>query len=179
MTLGSPAQRLVSRQTRTTLPVSRMPLEPQVYKPLEVKARLLNKRLTQKLYYDRSSRPLRPLMGGQVVRMQTPHGYNRTGRVKEICKEPRSYLIHSEGKLYRRNRRHILPVVEPAPAQHYPDDSECQDSGHELNNQQTPTKVSHNTLNTEQSHMKTPDITGSLYITRYGRVSKPNPKYKD
>ena len=56
-------------------------------------------------------------MEGQTVRLQTPQAYNRTGVVKEICKEPRSYLIHTEGKLYRRNRRHILPVSEPAPAQ--------------------------------------------------------------
>ena len=38
-------------------------------------------------------------MEGQTVRLQTPYDCNQTGMVKEICKEPRSYLIHTEGKL--------------------------------------------------------------------------------
>ena len=54
-------------------------------------------------------------MEGKVVRLQTPQGYNHSGVVKDRCKEPRSDLIHSEGKIYRKNGRYILPVAEPAP----------------------------------------------------------------
>ncbi|XP_042338488.1 uncharacterized protein K02A2.6-like, partial [Plectropomus leopardus] len=52
--LGSPAQRLMSRQTRTTLPVSKRLLEPKMCKPEEVHAQLLAKRITQKTYYDKT-----------------------------------------------------------------------------------------------------------------------------
>ncbi|XP_039878491.1 uncharacterized protein K02A2.6-like [Simochromis diagramma] len=115
--LGSSAERLLSRQTRTTLPITTKLLEPQHLESERVKAQLLNKRLTQKVCYDRSSRPLPPLNEGQVVRLQTPQGYDRTGVVKELCKEPRSYLVQSDGNTYRRNRRHILPVSEPVTVQ--------------------------------------------------------------
>ena len=54
--------------------------------------------------------------------------YNRTGMVKEICKEPRSHFVHSEAKLYRRNGTHILPVAESAPSQ-LPSVIDYQDAG--------------------------------------------------
>lgn len=69
--LGSPAQRLMSRQTRTTLPVSRQLLQPASLNTQQVTAQLQKKRLSQKLSYDKSSRPLQPLLEGEVVRMQT------------------------------------------------------------------------------------------------------------
>lgn len=88
--LGSPAQRLISRQTCKTLPVSSKLLEPHVQiKPQQIKAQLFKKRLSEK--YDKTWRSLQPLM-------------------------------------YRRNRRHILPVVESAPVQHTPSDTDYQDS---------------------------------------------------
>lgn len=154
-----------------------------VFKPREVKTRLTNKRLSQKLCYDRSSRPLQPLMVGQTVRLQTPQGYNRTGVVKEICKEPRSYLIHTEGKQYRRNRRHILPVSEPVPAQFNLSDTDHLDSG--LGSKDNNTGQRLETMDTEQLQDEIPvaklpsNTTENLYKTRSGRVSKPNPKYRD
>ena len=45
--------------------------------------------------------------------MQTAKGYDRLGTVKEMSKEPRSYIVQADGKTYRRNNRHILPVTEP------------------------------------------------------------------
>uniref|UniRef100_A0A8C9ZVM9 Integrase catalytic domain-containing protein n=1 Tax=Sander lucioperca TaxID=283035 RepID=A0A8C9ZVM9_SANLU len=113
--LGSPAERLMSRQTRSALPVSNKLLEPAQKNTKQVTALLQNKRLAQKQYYDASSRPLQPLAEGQVVRMQTTKGHDRLGTVKGRCKEPRSYIIESDGGTYRRNRHHIFPVAEPPP----------------------------------------------------------------
>lgn len=48
---------------------------------------------------------------------EAAEGYNSSDVVKYLCKEPRSYLIQSEEKIYRGDRRHILPVTEPAPPQ--------------------------------------------------------------
>ena len=107
----------MSRQTRITLPLSRTP---SVKSSDAVKAQLNKKRQYQKVWYDKTSKPLRPLLEGQLVWMQTQRGHDRLATVKRICKEPRSYIVESGGHDYRRNRRHLLPVLEtsPPPAHH-------------------------------------------------------------
>lgn len=81
-TLGSPAERLMSRHTRTTLPISKALLTPTARGNDTVKAQLLKKRQYQKLWYDKTSKPLRPLTEGEVVRMQSDRGYERLVTVK-------------------------------------------------------------------------------------------------
>ncbi|KAJ7996684.1 hypothetical protein DPEC_G00239580 [Dallia pectoralis] len=188
--LGSPAERLMSRQTRSTLPVSTRLLEPAPKNTQLVNAQLKNKRLIQKRYYDESSRPLLPLAEGQVVRMQTIKGHDHMGTVKEVCEEPRSYIIESNGGTYRRNRRHILPVAEPPPPrQPDPADLDCQYANpaaplSSLHTSHTPreTQVAPRPTSVQQrpaiqSPTKvTPGNT--LYVTRSGRVCRPNPKYE-
>lgn len=68
------------------------------------------------LYYDASSRPLQPLVEGQVVRMQTFKGHDHLGTVKEVCKEPRSYIITSptEGPTGE-----IAATSSPSPNHHH------------------------------------------------------------
>ena len=44
--------------------------------------------------------------------MQTDKGFDRKGIVTGIAKPPRSYIVQSGDKEYRRNRRHLLPVSE-------------------------------------------------------------------
>lgn len=120
-------------------------------------------------------------MQGQVVRLQTPQGYDRTGMMKEVCEEPRSYLFQSEGKLCRRNRRHILPVVKPAPAQH----TDFQDSDPRSGDYDTHTGDSGEMMDAEQFKVEGPpdglplNAAKSPYRTSSGRISKPNPKYQD
>lgn len=98
-TLGSPAECLMSRQTRSTLPVSSRVLAPAPKNTKQVIAQHQKKRLIQKQYYDASSHPLQPLAEGQVIRMQTTKGH---GYLQDLG-------------IYRRNRRHILPVAKPPP----------------------------------------------------------------
>lgn len=47
------------------------------------------------------------------MRLQTIKGHEKIGIVKRKCNEPRSYMIESDGAEYRRNPRHVLPVMEP------------------------------------------------------------------
>ena len=182
-TLGSPAERLMSRQTRTTLPVSKRLLVPKSKNNTVVKAGLVRKRLSQKECYDKSSRPLRPLHQGEVVRMQTPHGHDRLGTIKEVCKEPRSYIVQSKGGEYRRNRRHILPVSEPPPQQGDPHDfTPAFQSPTSRPEQHTHGHTEEQTLNHTQNKSQDPvqSVNGtanSTYITRSERAFKPNPKY--
>ncbi len=112
---------------RSTLCYTKL-LEPAPKDAQQVTAQLLRKRMTQKRYYDASSHPLQPLTEGQVVRMQTPKGYDHLGTVKEVNKEPRSYTIQCNGRTYRRNRCHILPVGEPPPSWFTPVDIDFQNT---------------------------------------------------
>lgn len=196
MVLGSPAQRLMSRRTRTTLPICKKLLRPKAKATTKVKSQLRKRRTSQKHYYDRTSKPLTPLVPDQVVRLQTTKGYDKLGIVKKKCAEPRSYIIESEGKEYRRNRRHILPVKEPQPphreevdtSPHVPEPATnkttlSEDSvtavpescHNELNQEKTPSKVVDHHM---KVHVEGPtQPTTSEYLTRFGRVSRPNKKY--
>ncbi|KAJ8007563.1 hypothetical protein DPEC_G00095340 [Dallia pectoralis] len=113
--------------------------------------------------------------------MQTIKGHDHLGTVKEVCEEPRSYIIESNGGTYRRNRRHILPVAEPPPRQPDPADLDCQyaDPAAPVSSLHTPhtpreTQIAPRPTSVQQrpaiqSPTKvTPGNT--LYVTRSGRV---------
>ena len=190
-TLGSPAERLMSRQTRTTLPISKTLLTPAVKDNDTVKTQLLKKREYQKSWYDKTSKPLRPLTEGQVVRMQTRRGHDRLAMVKRVCKEPRSYIVESDGHDYRRNRRHLLPVLEspPPPASQMDDSdqaavtppaSQPSESGVPASPARARAVTSESEVGPEPAPPAPPPLqpTGDLYVTRAGRVCRPNRKYQ-
>lgn len=83
---GSPVERL-SRQARTTLPVSIKLLAPTSNSNSKLKAQLTQKQCSQKRCYDRSSKPLHPLSQREMIKLQTPKGYNRMRMIKEICNQ--------------------------------------------------------------------------------------------
>ena len=115
--LGSPAQRNISRRTRTTLPTTQTLLKPQVLNQQTVQHQLSEKRLQQKKYADKSAKPLPLLHTGDNVRMQTPKGYGKSATITRLANEPRSYYVRSEeGTEYRRNRRPLLKVTTTVPA---------------------------------------------------------------
>ena len=82
----------------------------------------------QKRFYNRGSQPLAPFHNSQVVRLQTKKGHDKVGVVKRAADEPRSYLVESDGREYRRNRRHLLPVAELHPLDIENDPSSLADS---------------------------------------------------
>ena len=51
------------------------------------------------------------------MRLQTKKGYEKSGVVKKPAAEQGSYVVQTGVKEYRRDRKHILAVPEPAPAQ--------------------------------------------------------------
>lgn len=141
--------------------------------------------MTQKRYYDASSRPLQPLAQGQVVRMQTPKGYDHLGTVKEVSKEPRSYTIQCNGRTYRRNRRHILPVSEPPPSRLTPEDIDSQNTTTHTQDGAPPAPQTHlpqpeSTPTDLPKHtVQSPTKVGSApYRTRSGHICKRNPRYE-
>ena len=51
------------------------------------------------------------------MRLQAKKGYEKSGVVKKPAAEQGSYVVQTGVKEYRRNLKHILAVLEPAPAQ--------------------------------------------------------------
>ena len=113
--MGSPAQRLLSRRTRTTLPTSTKLLQPKPLNTAKVQGQLIVARQQNKRYHDKTSRKQKPLIPNQVVRMQSSKGFQKLAVVKSQRATPRSYVVTSDGTDYVRNRRHLLPVNEPRP----------------------------------------------------------------
>ena len=182
-TLGSPAQRLMSRRTRTTLPIDEKLLFPQTLRNDVVHDRLKEKRMQQKRYYDTTAKPLKPLSAGDVVRVQTDKGYDRKGTVVQTPEQtsaPKSYIVNVNGNMIRRNRRHILktsenppPVAEPEPVE-----QPVREPAPEPEPVEQPVRVGEPVQN-EQNPPANCDNAPPLVTTRSGRVSRPNPKYKD
>ena len=107
--VGSPAQRLMGRRTKTLLPTAEKLLLPKTIPPTIVKSEHLRQQETQKHFYDKTSKPLSPLKPGDRVRY-------RSGKlwlpavIVEISEHPRSYTIQTpQGQTYRRNRVHLKP----------------------------------------------------------------------
>ena len=149
-TLASSAQRLMSRRLRTTIPTNKQLLKPTM--TTGIQKQLRKKQQQNKSTYDKSAKPLRKLRPGQVVRLQTPKGFNQLGTILKSSTNPRSYIVNTNGTALRRNRRHIIPVSEPNPVF---------------------TKVNNNS-DTQPSHV---EIYQPPLTTRYGRVIRPNPRY--
>ena len=110
---ASPAQLLFSRRCRTSLPMQRTMLKPQlvVDVPRERKAM----KDAQRLQYNKSSHQLAPIAPGSSIRMKLPN--QDTWTLGECTKKlaKRSYLVILNGQTYRRNRRALRVVNECPP----------------------------------------------------------------
>ena len=116
----SPAQRLFGRRTKTLLPTAGSLLN-QADADQGKTAQLLQARKDrQSFYYNNGSKTLQPLEKGDVVRIQptgTKKGQRWTQATVEGPAGVRSYQVTTEdGRVYRRNRRHLrLSAETPRP----------------------------------------------------------------
>ncbi|XP_060083464.1 uncharacterized protein K02A2.6-like [Ylistrum balloti] len=90
--LGSPAQRLMSRRTKTLLPTSETLLKPELV--VNVKENLESKRLLQKHYHDIGAREATPFEIGQNVRVRIKPGNSPWIPGRVVAKD--TTLIHCE-----------------------------------------------------------------------------------
>ena len=106
----SPAQRLFGRRTRTLFPTTSNLLRPPTAD--QVQQGLLRKKEKQAKYYNRSTKSLSEIQQGQVVRMKCPGEpyWSQAMCHKQVA--PRSYIVQSAGRLYRRNRRDLRTTPE-------------------------------------------------------------------
>ena len=102
----SPAELLMNRQLRTTLPVSTDLLATK-------KKGDTNKISRNKKNYDKNAKVHRPLNKHETVRIRHNGQWKVKARViKEVA--PRSYVVETQnGVTYRRNRRDLMPTIEP------------------------------------------------------------------
>uniref|UniRef100_A0A3B3HY91 Gypsy retrotransposon integrase-like protein 1 n=1 Tax=Oryzias latipes TaxID=8090 RepID=A0A3B3HY91_ORYLA len=106
----SPAQLLMGRRPRNNLPTARALLKPTSYDSNKVKWLLDKTKHIQKHYHDRRAVSTKPeLQPGDEVRM-APHPGNQKWSPAVVVRPhsaPRSYIVDSEGKLFRRTRQHL------------------------------------------------------------------------
>ena len=116
----SPAQCLMGRQLRTKVPVLDSQLRPQLVSPEQVRERDRRAKDSYKAHYDRrhGARELSPLIPDQPVLRRVDEekrGWKRAAKVVS-SDGGRSYLVQaSDGTIYRRNRKHLLPISQPLP----------------------------------------------------------------
>ncbi|CAH3108823.1 unnamed protein product [Porites lobata] len=109
---SSPAQRLFSRRTRTSLPIASQLLQPQLVP--DVGDKLQERKLKQARYYNRGAKVLQPLQEGDVVRVRPLNRRSKWFKAQvDQHIDVRSYNVRTEdGRLYRRNRSHLYKVPE-------------------------------------------------------------------
>ena len=147
----SPAQLLMGRSLRTTVPVHPEQLNPKLTDTSKLREREENNRRRQKRNFDHRHRAteLKPLRSGENVWIPDS---NSEGTVIQMT-NPRSYVVSTpDGGRLRRNRRDLLPL---------PNQSES--------NVNTPVSPPQEESNASLSQ---PNDT-SLTRTRSGRESKP------
>jgi len=111
----SPAQLLMSRNLRTTLPMTREQRTPRVADRREVEERDDHIKERQKSNYDRGhrARELTPLEPGDTVWVPDR---DSSGTIVEET-SPHSHIVETPEGSYRRNRRHLIRM-SPAGTNH-------------------------------------------------------------
>ncbi len=159
--LPSPAQRLLSRRTKTLIPMTKAMYVPKV--ETQVQAALTQTKQRGKIHYDRSARPLASLQAGQTVRIQTDRGYDILATVIGRALQPNSYQVQAGDATYVRNRHHLVHIPEPTTTDvPIPTVNLCQN----------PRLMA---ISCKQKKVQEPPVV----VTCSGRISRPNSLYKD
>ena len=152
------------------------------------------------MYFDRTTYSLPPLDKGDQVKMKKdPQAKWESATVVAKHKTSRSYIVETpEGTVYRRNRKHLCKVKEPASTdttepgniEENPEEITTpitQDTKEEQD-QLPPTPAKTNYRLTDPSTPIVPDTLAAPDVpnkpvntnprtSRYGRIIKPNPRY--
>ncbi|XP_021358135.1 uncharacterized protein K02A2.6-like [Mizuhopecten yessoensis] len=109
----TPSQLLMGRRPRNTLPASKDILKPSTHDNIRIQTHFNQQKKRQKFYYDnrRGAKELSPLSAGDCVRISpNPNSSPKTwtpGTVVKRYNKPRSYVVASGDRTYRRNRKHL------------------------------------------------------------------------
>ena len=106
----SPAQLLMSRHLRSSLPMAVTMFQPSV--SVGVREKLKQRQQRQKGIYDNRTKPMSSLQPNDVVRYQTGRMWKPAVVISKHS-SPRSYNIRTpQGTILRRNRHHLKQTKE-------------------------------------------------------------------
>ena len=106
--MASPAQLLMSRNLRSTIPCTLEHLTPKIVPKCEFVESRLECQLRQQKYYNRHSKDLQELKQGQSVEAQIQGKSWEPAVVLHKHELPRSYVVQTQDmKAYRRNRKYL------------------------------------------------------------------------
>lgn len=113
----SPAELLMGRKIKTTLPSHPNKLKPKWPNLRKVKERDGVYKTKSKINYDKrhGSKDLKPLRVGDRIREKTDEEkmWRNTGIVTATNKKNRTYTVKlNSGESLKRNRKHLLPILE-------------------------------------------------------------------
>ena len=181
--LASPAELLMSRRLRASIPCTDKQLRPTIIDPSKVEDNFERRQATQKMVYDKSSKDLQPLHDEEHAMIRTqgfrPHWEPVTVLKRPVPATPRSYLVKTDnGHVYRRNRRHLLLQHNGKPqhtgvideSQSDPETAIGEQSENGLTTPEQP-MLHDNTVEMPQEHASSATLLS--YRTRAGRISKP------
>ena len=164
----SPAQMLMGRVLRSSLPCTSTVLEPSTPRDIHDRLKCLQTRREQ--YYNVGTKPLPELSPGTAVHMKTRHGW-KPAVVLSKRVEPRSYSVESPaGVIFRRNRRHLRTIHPSLLGDADPADI-CQPDGETLRDEPTDPEV------LQQNQAGAGD--SPTRRTRSGRAVIPPIRYRD
>lgn len=108
---ASPAQLLMGRNIRTSLPTLPHNLKPEWPDQDKIRAKDTQQKLSQAKFYNRRHgvRALAPLKPGDpvTIKIDSQKQWNDQGTIKSLASTPRSYMIDTPKGEFRRNRRHL------------------------------------------------------------------------
>ena len=167
----------MSRRLRSILPTTHQHLKPKVVDSKEIQNKLSNSRLIQKQNYDKTAKPLKPLKTGQSIRVQMKGKWLPAVILEKH--ENRSYSVQTQnGGIYRRNRRFLLPTNEKLDITDnmpnivlQPETADQSDFNITTNSPISPEQPLNE--NNQQTINQNKSIV-QPYVTRYGRLVKPN-----
>ena len=110
--LGSSAQRLMSRRTKTKLPITDEQLQPKPIKTTVVRERIQQYRDQQAKHYNRTAKRLHPLERRDVIRVESKNGFKKRWIVIRKVEYSRSDIVESGYRECRRTRRQSIKVEE-------------------------------------------------------------------
>ena len=175
----SPAQLFFGRRLRGKLPIAAPLLETS---SSNFARNFEKEREVYKKYYDRGTKPLKPLHINDRVRIfdSTSKTWGDVGHVMQYD-GPRSYIVKTDnGSLFKRNRVHLKPVVVFTPSYNVPSENKYSDNVQ--NTECTPNvPLTHVSTHSEPLRVNSPDQALSVPCARNHskRVTRKPNKYND
>ena len=151
-------------------------------------------RSQKKQYYDKTAKPLTSLKPKDTARIETEKGFTKIGRILKRADRPRGFIVESEGSTFETNCKHLLRVDEDIPdepahkQEANPDEArdEHRDNNETSESELDEQETSQSELDEEETESESDEEEPKQEHTQekfkrssYGRLLKPNSKYKD